>query len=731
MPDIVTTTDSRGLLTVLILSAVLSGCASPPPAEVIEAARPKVPSERLSEVRLTAYLASGRHRAAMRDAEDVGAWLDAYWAERDPLPATEANELLEVYRYRADYLSGRFPDIPFGEWPQPWGIFLRYGLWDARGPEFVTWGRPNEEGIARTPPAWEGGFLRQRFRYGSPENFTLVTLEGELQRQPGLQEPPGPPDLEGVWELLEDPTASVIRKRQALIDLSWYEHPDLIQRLLEVPTERLANVGGLKDEVFQRMSVRSSYRLGTEGARRLAALMAAGGTEEHALRRAAGDSYPATLLDADLDGLAQEQFRLERAAARGPHPLLWRDPEGLLERLARIFPDPDRLTGWDWRGDVYLTLGPPAFLDENGRVAHFLWSTPEVMGIGDTMLGWVQFAVLDDHISSFLQTAMAEAFHRKEGMEEAARTVSSALNRSSTIDADLIREELSVLAPSGVYRVAIPLGAENLSMTMDAVAFPAEGDSVEFQVSVGLPAGEVTIREGEGGERRTDLRVSVLLTDDRGRPVYGASRQEGYVVEGEGEMEGRFFLDVFRFGMPARPYVIYVSAQDPSSGLAGGLLQFLDVRSSAAGEGPSEEGLRISPITLATDIRPAEGEGKFIRNGLRILPAPSRSFLYGQDLYFYFEVEGMSESDVGDHVWSETFFIIPDAEGQGIIRLGSEQDRTSIEARASRSLAIDLGALEGTYQGNVFLVVLVEDKVSGERAVAATRLMLRRRSPRR
>lgn len=716
------------LIAVILLAATFSGCVAPPPAEVIQAARPRVPQDRLSEVQLTAYLAAGRHRAAMRDAEDVGAWLDAYWEERDPTPSTPQNELLDVYRARAEYLSERFPDIPFGEWSEPWGIFLHYGLWDARGPEFVTWGRPNEEGIARTPPAWEGGFLRQRFRYGSPENFTLITLEGELQRQPGLEEPPGPPDIDGVWELLEDPTSSVIRKREALTNISWYEHPDIIQRLLQVPPERLANVGDLKKEVFRRLVVRSSYRLGTEGARRLAALLAAGGADELALRRAIQDSYPPEQMVADLNTLSDRQFRLERATARGPHPMLWRDPEGLLQRLPRIFPAPDHLTGWDWQGDVYLTLGPPAYLDENGRTAHFLWSTPEVMGIGDTMLGWVQFAVLNDHINGFLQSAMAEAFHRRQGTEDAAATVSSVLNRSSSVDADLIRDELGVLAPSGVYRVGIPLGQESLEMTMDAVPFPAEGDSVEFQISVGLPAGELSIREEETGQRMTDLRVSVLLTDDRGRVVEGATRQEGYVVEGEGELEGRFFLDVFRFRMPGRPYVIYVSAQDPLSGLAGGLLQYLDVGSGSEGE-EREEGIRISPITLATDIRPAEGEGKFIRDGLQILPAPSRSFLYGQDLYFYFEVEGMSESDVGDYVWSETFFIIPDAEGQGIIRLGSEQDRTAIEPHASRSLAIDLGALQGTYQGNVFLVVLVEDKISGKRAVATTRLMLRRAPP--
>ena len=408
--------------------------------------------------------------------------------------------------------------------------------------------------------------------------------------------------------------------------------------------------------------------------------------------------------------------------------MLWRDPEGLLQRLPRIFEDPTRLTGWDWRGDLYLTLGPPAYLDENGRIAHFLWSTPEIMGIGDTMLGWVQFAVLNDHINGFLQTAMAEAFHRRRGEEEAAATVSSALNRSSTIDSDLIREELSLLAPPGVYRVGIPLGQESLGMTMDAVPFPAPGDSVEFQISVGLPAGALSIREDESGQLRTDLRVSVVLTDDRGQPVNGATRQEGYVVEGEGDLKGRFFLDVFRFQMPSRPHVIYVSAQDPASGLAGGVLQYLDM-GDPAGEEDAAEGIQVSPITLATDIRPAEGEGKFIRNGLRILPAPSRSFLYGQDLYFYFEVEGMQESDVGDYVWSETFFIIPDAEGQGIIRLGSEQDRTAIEPHAGRSLAIDLGALEASYQGNVFLVVLVEDKVSGARSVATTRLMLRRQPP--
>ena len=135
----------------------------------------------------------------------------------------------------------------------------------------------------------------------------------------------------------------------------------------------------------------------------------------------------------------------------------------------------------------------------------------------------------------------------------------------------------------------------------------------------------------------------------------------------------------------------------------------------------------MAGIQLANPgIQPTEEEGKFIRGDLQILPAPSRRFLYGDDLFFYYEVDNLSRSGVGDYVISESLYIIPNDTNEGIITISSGQNITSLEPSLNRSMGIDLSSLGRSYEGVVHLVVLVTDQVSGEQAVGATLLVLRR-----
>ena len=84
---------------------------------------PRVPEERVRDVQLSAYLASPGERRNMRSSDNILQWLEDYWREKDPTPATAENELLQVYIQRAAYLEKSFPETPFGEWPSIWEHF--------------------------------------------------------------------------------------------------------------------------------------------------------------------------------------------------------------------------------------------------------------------------------------------------------------------------------------------------------------------------------------------------------------------------------------------------------------------------------------------------------------------------------------------------------------------------------------------------------------------------------
>lgn len=709
----------------LFAAFLAASCAAPKPVELTQTLAPRIPQERRDDLQLTVFLADSGTRRAMRSAEDVGAWLDQYWQANDPTPTTPRNEALDVYRQRADWLRDRFTETPFGEWPIRWQLYLRYGLPDAIGPEYIPWRRKNEEGRALTPSSLTQA-TRERLRYRSPDAFEFVLSQGTVVRDPQQKIPAMPPSLEGDWEVLESPVSSAIDRRQALVDISWYELPAVAERLLKIPESRLMPLGEIRSQAFTRLARRMAYRHGTEGIRRLAALGAAGADPRTLLSRAAGDPYSAESLRADLERLSDRRYRLPRTPGRGPHPDLWTDPEALFDRLVREYPGPTRITGWNWEGDVQLALGPPALVDGRNRIAHYLWGTPERLGIGGTMLGWVEVVRLGDTLSDFVHDVETTAQERREQAMRAAGSLADVLARSERggeagSTGEMLRQ-LQELTPPNVFRAGVPPGADLIPLTMDIVGFPAGGDSVDVQVSFGIPAWELAIREDEQG-LTTDLRTNLVLVDHQLTVKQAITRQAGYRISGEGEIAQRVFLDTFRFSTVPGSYVAYLSAEDPRSGRSGGVLASIDLSSLYS------EGLRISPILLATDIRPTTDRGKFVRGDLQILPVPSRQFFYGQDLHFYFEIDNLTRSEFGDCIWDESYYIIPEEAGEGIVRINPDDQHTSLEPSARRNMAIDLSSMAETYEGGVFLVVLVIDLVSNRQVVSATHFVLRRREP--
>jgi GWxTD domain-containing protein len=716
----------RQFLCVFLFAAQLStSCAAPKPVELTQTLAPRIPPERRDDLQITVFLADSGTRRAMRGTEDVGAWLDQYWLTNDPTPGTSRNEALDVYRQRADWLRGRFTETPFGEWPVRWQLYLRYGLPDAIGPEYIAWRRQNEAGRAQTPSSLTQA-TRERLRYRSPESFEIVLREGTVVRDPRQKIPDVPPSLEGDWEVLESPVSSVIDRRQALANVSWYELPVIAERLLKIPESRLMPLGELRGQAFTRLARRMAYRHGTGGTRRLAALSAVGADARLLLSRAAGDPYSAEALRADLERLSERRFRLPRTPGRGPHPDLWTDPEGLFDYLVRTYPGPTRLTGWNWEGDAHLALGPAALMDGRNRIAYYLWGTPEGLGIGETMLGWVEVLRLGDTLSDFVHDVETTAQERREQASDAAANLANVLAGSErggeTGSTEVMLRQLQELTPPNVFRAGIPRGADPIPLTMDIVGFPAGRDSVEVQVSFGIPAWELAIREEEQGYA-TDLRTNLVLVDHQLAVKHAITRQAGYRISGEGDIAQRVFLDTFRFSTVPGSYVAYLSAEDPRSGRSGGVLASIDLSSLHS------EGLRISPIMLATDIQETTDRGKFVRGDLQILPVPSRQFFYGQDLHFYFEIDNLSRSEFGDCIWDESYYIIPEAAGEGIVRINPDDQHTSLQSSARRNMAIDLSSMAETYEGGVYLVVLVIDMVSNRQVVSATHFALRRPEP--
>ncbi len=713
------------LLGAACLSLTCVSCATPTSQDLALTVARSVPDGRQEEVRIAALLADPAQRRDMRSSADVGAWLDEFWRGIDPSPGTPVNEALGVYMQRSSFMQRRFPEIDPNNWPELWVLFMRLGLADWQGPEYVTWGRVTEKGERRTPPSIAGGFELQRMIYGTPYRFQIKFQGADIEPDPEVIIPWDPPSLEGVWEILEGEGASQMELARALTNISWYEIPGISRRLLAIDAGKFSSVRQMYEEALYRLAIRSAYLQEIDGIRRLAALTAAGAQPALVLQRAIGGQYTAETLTLDLYGLQDRRYLLARSPNRGPHPRLWRDPEGLLAEIVENHGTEATLTGWDWQGDVILALGAPAFLDRRNRSAHYLWGTPELLGIGDTMMGRVDATRLGDPLQAFIDEAGETIQTRRMMAGEAATTLTGILSgstgRSGNRITRMMLDQLHVLAPPAVYSVGLPPDAltDPIPITTDIVAFPAAGDSVELQATFGIPAWAVGMRE-QDEFLITDLRTNLLIVDHELRAVHAQSRQQGYVLRTEEGAEGRFFLDTYRFPIPVGSYIAYLSAEDPLSNTSGGVLMSVDLSAFAGNE------ITVSPILLASEIRVAEEEGKFVRGDELILPAPSRRFLYGDELFFHYEVSNLTRSDVGDYAYSESLFIIPHDTNEGIITVSSGQDISSLDPNISRSMNIDLSNLGRSYEGAVFLVVLVTDRESNDQAVGATWLSLRR-----
>ena len=130
------------------------------------------------------------------------------------------------------------------------------------------------------------------------------------------------------------------------------------------------------------------------------------------------------------------------------------------------------------------------------------------------------------------------------------------------------------------------------------------------------------------------LKYAVTLSDSAGQeakvetwtqnisvPNMNAPRQAGAVVR---EMVG---LD-----LPSKTYQLKLSAEDIYSGKTGIFEAWIQVRNF------DRKNLLISDLLFATKITPQKEAGKFVKNGWKMVPNPSRLYRVGEPVRVYFEI---------------------------------------------------------------------------------------------
>ena len=165
---------------------------------------------------------------------------------------------------------------------------------------------------------------------------------------------------------------------------------------------------------------------------------------------------------------------------------------------------------------------------------------------------------------------------------------------------------------------------EPLTSHVATVDFRGSRDSSRVEIYLEVPVKEITPTEqGWPGERW------VVVYDKTWREVHRSIDRSPLQVLPGFDQE---LLDVTAFNLPEGDYYMAVKVRDLKS------KRTQVIRDSLRVEGYGGESLRMSGIEMARRILPETEEGKFVKEGLEVIPMPSLTFKRRKDVFLYFEI---------------------------------------------------------------------------------------------
>lgn len=185
------------------------------------------------------------------------------------------------------------------------------------------------------------------------------------------------------------------------------------------------------------------------------------------------------------------------------------------------------------------------------------------------------------------------------------------------------------------------------------------------------------------------------------------------------------FIDIYRFEVPPDSYRMAFYLRPIETDFLGGWKYEKRIPSYSAAA------LSISDIQLATKIESATTPGKFVKNGLRVIPNPTRLFALKEPVYIYFEIYQLTVDAKGN-----TSFIIEykvtliERKKKGLLGLvggGKSSISTQIEREGKGELSIEYLAIDVSQlkAGEYKLEVKVIDRQNGNIATQTRRIALK------
>ncbi len=249
-----------------------------------------------------------------------------------------------------------------------------------------------------------------------------------------------------------------------------------------------------------------------------------------------------------------------------------------------------------------------------------------------------------------------------------------------------------------------------------SAGFRGEKGKTRLEVYTGVPLSEITFNQKDSN-RVASVERSVALFDQKWREVGRAKdvfSLSDSIATNKGA--GAFIPDVKSFDLMPGDYHLAVQVTDQTSH------RIQVYRQTVRVDNYGQDSLHISDIELAGQITQATEPDPFVKNGLRILPMPSRAYRQNQGLFLYCEVYNLKpdaagqthyrvdytirskDEDVGANIFSALGRLLRKEQKRGEITVSYEMNGT----RPADFLHAEFNAQE-VGQGDHFLRVAVTD----------------------
>ncbi len=298
--------------------------------------------------------------------------------------------------------------------------------------------------------------------------------------------------------------------------------------------------------------------------------------------------------------------------------------------------------------------------------------------------------------------------------------------RNQTLDGIKALATLARRSPKSVMERAVAVMPERykvlpeewpLGFHYDVATFRGKGDSTRVEVYYGVPMAKATYFPADA---RTGLRVAckVALAGKGAGAVYRSESDLIYVEEGDRTGRAGFIPHIAHLDIPPGEYRLDVRVEHRLNGEVGRYRKLLSVEPYPAGP------LKLSDVQLAWKISEGGMGDKFFKQGLQVVPMPTRHYKKGQPVYIYYEIYNLKRDKSGRVNYTVEYTIRSGKppglvsqiarsfqgkqEGEGV---SVSQERLGLRETEAQHLQLDLGQVA---PGKVALTVTVKDLIGGQ-----------------